>query len=81
MIAVTSGIAIGEHERLFVTVPHTFEALCVVIHFIEEGDKMHRMAFGATTSIVVPIRRVRDMSLMVSRVHILTIPTGRELVH
>jgi hypothetical protein len=79
MIAVACGVTIGEYERLFVAVPHALESLGIVVNFVEESGKVHWMAFAATTSIVVAVRRIRNMRLVIVGVLVLAIPAGREL--
>ena len=79
MVAVAGRIPIGEHKRLPITVPLVFEALSIIVNFVEEGDKMDRMALGATTTVIVSIHRVRNMGLVIIGVHVLSIPAGGEL--
>lgn len=65
VIAITSGITVCEHERLLVAIPHILEALCIIIDFVEKCDKVYRVTRGATTAIVVPIFRVRNVGFVV----------------
>jgi len=79
MVAVTSRIPIGENERLAITIPLVLEALGIIVDFIEQGNKMHGMALGATTTVVVSITGVGDMGLVVFGIHVFAIPTRGEL--
>jgi hypothetical protein len=79
VIAVASCISVGEHKGLFVAVPHVFKAFGIVVDLVEEGDKVHRVARGATASIIVAIRRVRNMRFVILRVNVLPIPASRKL--
>jgi hypothetical protein len=80
VIAVARGVAVSEDKGLFVAVPHTLECLGIVVNLVEESGKMHWMALGATASIIVAVRRIRNMRLVIVGVLVLAIPAGRELV-
>jgi len=45
----------------------------------ENGEDGNRVRFRADTTVIITIRRVRHVTLVVSRVHVFTIPAGREV--
>jgi hypothetical protein len=75
--AVASWITHRPHKRLFVTMPHIVEFVNAEEHFVEQGDEMDRMR-GWARAISMAVDRIGHVGLVIWRVEVLAIPTGRE---
>lgn len=73
----SSGVTVGQEERLLVVVPHIFEIIDREHDFVEErdeADRVSRRAFSAVNTI-----GVGHMGLVICGIQIFTVPaTGEE---
>jgi len=77
VISVASGVTVRKNKRLW-SIPLIFKSFRIIINFVKERNKVDRMAFRASSTVIIPVLRVRDVGFVVWGVDVLAVPAGGE---
>jgi len=77
VISIAGGITVRKNKRLW-SIPLVFKSFRIIINFVKERNKVDRMAFRASSTVIIPVPWVGNMGFVVWGVDVLAVPAGGE---